>query len=108
MSNEANSQRFPSAHVCRFLNLWIFDLFRIADFGFRICVRALSFFRRSCFVIRHCVWFAALLVGLTGLCAVAPSDELVPPTKPGLRKGKGYEMDYGSALSYTINCKVPG
>src|SRR5439155_12227031 len=30
------------------------------------------------------------------------------PTRPGARKGRGYEMDYGSALSYTINCKQAG
>jgi hypothetical protein len=27
---------------------------------------------------------------------------------PGPRKGRGYDMDYGSALSYTINCKKAG
>src|SRR5205823_3700429 len=37
-------------------------------------------------------------------------NEHAPPkaTKPGARKGRGYEMDYGSALSYTINCKQAG
>jgi hypothetical protein len=44
----------------------------------------------------------------SGIAAVLPQDEPVPPTKPGTRIGRGYEMDYGSALSYTINCKVPG
>ena len=50
------------------------------------------------------------------LLFIAPSfaqeigNEPAPPkaTKPGVRKGRGYEMDYGSALSYTINCKQAG
>jgi hypothetical protein len=41
----------------------------------------------------------------------AAESESLPNTvrlTPGPQKGRGYEMDYGSALSYTINCKKPG
>jgi len=35
-------------------------------------------------------------------------DPPAPPSKPAPRVGKGYDMDYGPALSYTINCRKPG
>src|SRR5438045_6748049 len=54
------------------------------------------------------VLLAVLLVNLTTTAAAPLSDEPAAPMKPGLRKGRGYEMDYGSALSYTINCKQAG
>jgi hypothetical protein len=44
-------------------------------------------------------------------CLTAAESESLPNAvrlTPGPRKGRGYEMDYGSALSYTINCKKAG
>src|SRR5258706_1154140 len=54
------------------------------------------------------VQLTVLLVNFSASAAVSLSDEPAAPTKPGPRKGRGYEMDYGSALSYTINCKQAG
>src|SRR6059036_1331293 len=74
---------------------------------FELIISASSFLRHSCFVIWHSFLLGVLLASVSGIAAVA-EDEPAAPTKPGLRQGRGYEMDYGSALSYTINCKVPG
>ncbi len=51
--------------------------------------------------------------GLTLLVSLGVSHNLragdpAPPSRPGPRLGKGYEMDYGPALGYTINCRQPG
>ena len=62
---------------------------------------------------RAFLFVVLLLLGLfhlAPLSSAAESESLPNGARltPGPRKGRGYEMDYGSALSYTINCKNAG
>lgn len=68
------------------------------------CQAAVSFFAPIITLL------ACALIGIDFSLAAEIGNEPAPPkaTKPGARKGRGYEMDYGSALSYTINCKQAG